>query len=148
VVELAIALILTQLGDWCDQVPEFIRSFCCRGCRDRVESALKKELDKGRADAAERLSAIEGTDGRFANLIETLLDSGCAKVAAALSHVVDPEKLRTSTDGKDSQDQPRRLESDGCASRGTAARARAARRSEDRKPRATAATEPAIEADR
>jgi len=144
VVELAIASILTHLGDWCDQFPEFIRNFCCRSCRDRVESALKKELDKGRADACQRLSAIEGTDASFADLIEALLDSDCAKVAAALCHVMDPGKLargipparfeRTPTDDG-SQEETTRLEPDERAAPRAGAGTRTARRSENRKPR-------------
>jgi hypothetical protein len=55
-IELAIATILTQFGDWCEQLPEIIDGECCKSCKAKIGKRLKEELDKRREDLADDLA--------------------------------------------------------------------------------------------
>lgn len=56
--ELAIATILTNLGDKLDQLPDLIAGDSCPKCRPRIRSRLKAELDSARSELADSLSDL------------------------------------------------------------------------------------------
>jgi hypothetical protein len=82
--ELAIAQILTRIGDWAEQLPELIRGECCEVCRDKIEGLLRKELNAERQTAANDLSNLDASPRNFNRLIEALQEADCKKVAEAL----------------------------------------------------------------
>lgn len=54
-VELHFALMLTQLGDWCDQLPELIAADVPKSHRAKIRNRLKSELDRRRRELQSEL---------------------------------------------------------------------------------------------
>lgn len=61
-VEQTVAVILSSLADWCDQLPDLIAPICPnRRSAERIRERLKAELDARREQLAEDLKAISQT---------------------------------------------------------------------------------------
>lgn len=65
--ELFAATLLTNLGDWCEQLPDILAGVCTDDCREGVRERLARELDDRRRDLREELSRkfaeLEGSNG-------------------------------------------------------------------------------------
>lgn len=53
--ELFAATLLTNLGDWCEQLPDILAGVCTDDCREGVRERLAGELDDRRRDLREEL---------------------------------------------------------------------------------------------
>jgi DNA-binding transcriptional MerR regulator len=89
-VELSIALILTRLRDWAEQLPDLVDGHCCRKCRPALGKHLKEELGRVQTEAARDLANLDAGPERFEKLIDALMKADQNAVAGALTHVTDP----------------------------------------------------------
>jgi hypothetical protein len=61
-VEQSVAVLLSALGDWCDQLPDLIAAICPnQRTAAKVRARLQQELDRRRAQLADDLKALGGT---------------------------------------------------------------------------------------
>ncbi|HUG89250.1 MAG TPA: hypothetical protein VML55_00345 [Planctomycetaceae bacterium] len=64
-VELHFATLLTELGDWCNQIPDLVSADVCRKCRRKLRARVADELNRRRHElAAELQRAARELDAR------------------------------------------------------------------------------------